>query len=157
MPDAKIEITIGTITFQAEGEQKWVADQLDKLFTNAKDLSTVAPVAPVAPVTPAPHTEGDGHTPIKPDAGIAAKPLATFLKEKNATTNQVQKFLATAVRLESKGKNRIATADVTKSLKDSNQTRLGNPADCLNKNVSKGYCEKDGKEFFVTQEGKDSL
>lgn len=49
------------------------------------------------------------------------------------------------------------TSDVTKALKDSNQTRLGNPSDSLNQNVTKGYCEKDGKEFYVTEEGKNSL
>jgi len=51
----------------------------------------------------------------------------------------------------------LTTGDVSKALKDSNQSRLGNPSQCLNDNVSKGYCEKDGKQFFVTQEGKVSL
>jgi len=27
----------------------------------------------------------------------------------------------------------------------------------LNKNVAKGHCEKDGKDFFVTTEGETSL
>jgi len=79
------------------------------------------------------------------------------LREKNASTNQVRKFLATAVWLHARGKKRLSTADVTRALKDSNQTRLGNPADCLNKNVAKGHCEKDGKDFFVTSEGSASL
>lgn len=92
-----------------------------------------------------------------PDPQIAAKTLAVFLKEKNATRNQVKKCLATAIWLEAKGKQRMTTSDVTKALKDSNQARLGNASDCLNQNVSKGYCEKDGKEFFVTDEGKSSL
>ena len=83
--------------------------------------------------------------------------MATFLKEKGATTKQVLKFLATAVWIESKGKQRLSTGDITKALKDSNQSKLGNPAECLNQNVKKGFCEKDGSEFFVTTEGKDSL
>jgi len=83
--------------------------------------------------------------------------LASFLRDKNAGTNQVKKFLAASVWLEAKGKNRLTTADVTRALKDSNQSRIGNPADCLNKNVSKGHCEKDGKEFFVTTDGKNAL
>jgi hypothetical protein len=46
---------------------------------------------------------------------------------------------------------------VSKALNDANQKRLGNPAECLNQNVAKGYCEKDGKQFFVTDDGKSSL
>jgi hypothetical protein len=61
------------------------------------------------------------------------------------------------VWLEAKGQKRIQTVDVTKALKEANQTRIGNPADSLNKNVSKGHCEKDGKQFFVTDDGKSSL
>lgn len=92
-----------------------------------------------------------------PDSQIAEKTLSTFLKEKNVTSNQVKKFLATAIWLEAKGKQRMTTGDVTKALKDSSQTRLGNPSDSLNQNVTKGFCEKDGKEFYVTEEGKNSL
>ncbi len=150
MPDAKINISIGTLTFQAEGEQNWVGEQLDKLFANAKSLSSAVPAAKPAPDAPE-------HTPIDSDPDIAKKPLATFLKEKSATIKQVQKFLATAVWLESKGNARISTGDVSKALKDSNQSRVGNPAECLNQNVKKGFCEKDGDKFFVTTEGKNSL
>lgn len=150
MADAKIGITIGTITFHAEGEQKWVSDQLDKLLENAKTLATIVP--------PSKKSDAAGsHIPIEADPDIASKPLATYLKEKSATKSQVQKFLATAVWFESKGNARVSTSDVTKALKDSNQTRIGNPADCLNKNVKKGFCEKDGDKFFVTTEGKESL
>ncbi len=65
--------------------------------------------------------------------------------------------MATAVWCESKGKNRLKTNDVTAALRNANQAKLNNAADCLNQNVSKGYCEKEGKEFYVTQEGKDKL
>jgi hypothetical protein len=51
----------------------------------------------------------------------------------------------------------MKTGDVTKALKGAHQSRIGNPADCLNQNVQKGYCEKDGGEFFVTDDGKQSL
>lgn len=78
-------------------------------------------------------------------------------KEKNASRNQVVKFLATAVWLGFKGKNRFVTGDVTRALKDSNQARLSNPSVCLASNISKGYIEKDGKDYFVTTEGKASL
>jgi hypothetical protein len=151
MTASKIEIKIGEITFASEGEQDWVAKQLDKVLGQAVKLIQLAP-APVA-------NEGAAkvHKQMESDAGTPKKPLPAFLQEKNATRNQVRKFLATAAWLESKGQNRVATADVTKALKDANQTRLANPADCLNKNVAKGFCEKEGKQFFVTDEGKASL
>jgi hypothetical protein len=153
MPESKIEIKIGSIQFSAEGDQTWVSEQLDKMLEHAESLAQVAP-SQVAPVAVEPPT---AHTPMAEDPVVAQKPLATFLKDKNATTAQVTKFLATAVWLESKGKDRITTSEVTSALRTSNQSKLGNPADCLNQNVKKGYCEKDGKDFFVTQEGKDSL
>ena len=94
---------------------------------------------------------------MEPDATIAQQTLASFLREKNTSRNQTQKFLATAVWLEAKGRNRLATADVSRALKDSNQARLSNASASLSKNIAKGYCERDGKEFFVTMEGKNSL
>jgi len=65
--------------------------------------------------------------------------------------------LATAEWLHRKGHKNITTRDVAKALQDNHQKRLGNPADCLNKNVSKGHCEKIGKEFFVTDDGRETL
>jgi hypothetical protein len=153
MADAKIDITVGTITFSAEGEQGWVSDQLDKLFKNAKNLSELPPPTPSEP-KPA---DGGGHTPIPPDSNIAGKPLAMFLKEKNATSKQVLKFLATAIWLESKGRNRLSTSDVAQALRDANQSKLNNASDSLSQNIKKGFCEKDGGQFFVTTEGKGSM
>lgn len=149
MSEAKIHIKIGQIQFSGEGEPDWVAKQLDKIVAQAEKLIQLAP-----PENP--HDDGR-HKPMEEDSGIAKKTLPVFLNEKNATKNQVRKFLATAVWLESKGKQKLTTRDVSKALNDSKQTRIGNPADCLNQNVSKGHCEKDGKEFFVTDEGKNSL
>ena len=150
MPDVKIQIKIGGIEFSGEGDKDWLGHQLDKILTNAQKLATLT--AP--PVSGVP---GGGHNPIRTDQAIAGKPLATFLKEKNASTNQTRKFLATAIWLEAKGKQKMTTGDITKALKESNQSRLGNPSDCLNKNTSKGYCEKDGNQFYVIEEGKTSL
>ncbi len=151
MPESKIELKIGAIEFSATGDDAWVAAQLDKLLSSAKSLVDLSP--------PPAQEKGihGNHQPMGQDPDIAQKPLASFLKDKNATTAQVTKFLATAVWLEAKGKSRLTTADVTSALKDANQSRLGNPADCLNQNVKKGFCEKDGKQFYVTQEGKESL
>lgn len=152
MADVKIQIKVGGVEFSGEGDKEWIGKQLDKILAKANELQEV-------------HTDESFkgttgstlHSPMKPDSTIGNKTLSTFLREKDATTNQNKKFLATAVWLEAKGKNRLTTSDVNGAIKDNSQKRLGNASDCLNRNVNKGYCEKDGKEFFVTQEGKDSL
>ncbi len=151
MSESKIEIKIGQITFSGQGEQDWIAKQLDKILAQAEKLIQLAPVSGESDV------EGAGRKAMGKDNVIAKKTLPAFLQEKNATTKQVKKFLATAIWLEAKGMNRMSTSDVTKALNDAHQKRLGNPADCLNQNVTKGYCQKDGSQFFVTDEGKNSL
>lgn len=155
MPESKIVFSIGSISFSGEGEEKWVAAQLDKILEKAPELIRISPErqAEIEGAQQHKHKEAS----ISPAEGITTKTLATFLKEKNATTNQTKKFLATALWLEAKGKNRLSTSVVTKALRDNNQSKLGNPSDALNKNVSKGFCEKDGKDFYVTEEGKASL
>jgi hypothetical protein len=151
MSDSKIEIKVGNISFSGQGEQDWVANQLDKILAQAEKLIQLAPEdKDNGPIV-------EGKSPIGMDLSIAKQTLRAFLQEKNATQNQVKKFLATASWLESKGQTRIQTSDVIKALKDANQTKLGNAADCLNKNVTKGHCEKDGNTFFVTDDGKKSL
>ena len=154
MASAKIEFTLGSITFSGEGEETWLATQLDKIIESAPDLISIVPATQVVSQLSAVTTEQVSES---PDTVIASQTLPNFLKSKNASKSGLQKFLATAVWLHAKGEQRISTIDVTKALKDSNQTRLGNASDCLNKNVSKGYIEKDGKQFFVTDEGKRSL
>lgn len=159
MSESKIEIKIGEIQFSGEGDKEWLSEQLDKILNKAADLIELASApAPLPPAAP-PENPGAAHQPadFSGASDIASQTLATFLKSKNATTVQVDKFLATAVWCEAKGKNRLKTSDITDALKNASQSRLSNPADSLNKNVSKGYCEKDGKEFYVTQEGKDKV
>jgi hypothetical protein len=151
MSEAKIDIKIGQIQFSGTGEQSWIAQQLDKILSQAENLGKLVPPCNGS------EDEGAEANPVKQNASIANKPLPAFLAEKKATVSQVKKFLATSVWLEAKGHKRIQTTDVTKALKTANQARLGNPADNLNKNVSKGYCEKDGKQFFVTDDGRKSL
>jgi len=153
MPDARIEFTIGGISFMSEGEQEWVAEQLDKILEKAPDLIRLAPKKQASRIMKTESHESTQGT----DTAIAEKTLPVFLNEKNATRNQLKKFLATSVWLHAKGKKRLKTSDVTAALKDAQQRRLGNPSDCLNKNVAKGYIEKDGNEFFVTQEGRMAL
>lgn len=147
MAQAKLEVKVGNICFSGEGDSAWLESQLDKLlataFNGAEDSAS------------------EGHLGVitrTPKASTSAGSLASFLKAKKATTNQVRKFLATARWLNLKGEESLTTALVTKALKDNKQTRLTNPADCLNQNVRKGYCEKQGKKgFFVTEEGVNSL
>lgn len=153
MSEAKIEIRIGEVSFSGEGSADWLAAQLDKMLERASDLAKLGAVANTSTGGAPTHQPADFSNATE----IASRPLATFLKEKNAQKNQPDKFLAAAIWLESKGQTRLKTADVSSALKSANQTKLANPSDCLNKNVSKGYCEKDGKEFFVTQQGKDAM
>jgi len=100
-----------------------------------------------------PANEGGG-APVKP--GIVPA-LATYLSNKSATTDQTKKFLATAGWLHQKGSKTMTTGDVTKALKDNNQSRLSNASQCLNNNVGKGFCEKADGSFFITPEGLKSL
>ena len=148
MPQVKIQIKVGDVEFSGEGDQGWVSTQLERVLKAASSLGSAKRSDCTA--TTAEH-EPTRH----PAAG--SQSLASFLRDRNAAVNQVRKFLATAAWLHAKGKKRLTTADVTRALKDNSQSRLGNPADCLNKNVAKGHCEKDGKEFFVTSEGTASL
>lgn len=157
MSEAKVEFSIGAVTFSSEGNEKWVAGQLDKILDKASELSQIKPNTKAIMHDSSIVSKKQQDNEISPDTETSHQTLVAFLNEKHATTNQINKFLATAIWLELKGKKRISTRDVTSALKNSNQSRLGNPADCLNKNVKKGYCEKDGSEFFVTQEGKNSL
>lgn len=151
---AKIEFTVGGISFSGEGEDKWLADQLDKIIEKAPELVKIAPVKKGAIEENADSSQQDKG---KSDDSIGIQTLPNFLKSKNVEKNQIQKYLATAIWLHAKGSNRISTSNVTKALKDSNQSRLGNPSECLAQNVKRGFIEKDGNQFYVTEEGKASL
>lgn len=153
MSVGKIEISIGDISFVGEGEQNWVAEQLDKVLEKASELTKIMPKRKkVSQADPAPDHSAEGD-----DAKIAHKTLPSFLGGTKAKSNQVIKFLATAVWLHAKGSKRLKTGDVTKALSNANQTRLANPSNCLGSNIKKGFIEKTGKEFFVTDDGKASL
>jgi len=153
MAEAKIEIKVGALSFTGEGAEKWLSVELDKLLTKLPELVDIAP----------PESDGD-------DAGDAAGAgakgnkttkhgtLAHFLRERSATENQVKKFLATAVWLhDTTEKDRITTGEVKKALQKANQSKITNPSDALNQNVTKGHAEKDGGSFFVTDPGRESL
>jgi hypothetical protein len=83
--------------------------------------------------------------------------LASYLKAKGGETKQVQRFLATAGWLSRRGEEKLTSPAVAKALAENHQKRLGNPADCLNKNCSKGLCEQQKDHFFITPEGWKAL
>lgn len=149
MADAKIEIKIGGLTFAGEGTEAWLGEQLEKLLAKADDFA--AATAPASVDSEQHHAAPNGPCSGTPKPTTT---LATFLSSNNATANQVLRFLTTAEWLTRKGTAKLTTSDVVKALKDNHQARLGNASDTLNSNVEKGYCEKDGKEFFVTPEGR---
>lgn len=151
MGDAKVTIKIGEFEFSGEGEQEWVATQLDKVLAKADFLIKLTP--PIESET----RKTENLKQMEPDNEIAKKSLVGFLTEKNATKSQVKKFLATAVWLEAKGKTPLTTAHISSALSAAHQSKIGNPSDTLNQNVAKGHCEKNGNEFFVTEDGKKSL
>ena len=140
----KIHIKVGNIEVDYEGSEDYLESKLYELLD---DVSTLAKQVP---------SENDGSDSNGKMNSVTSSTLVSFLKEKKADS-QNQRFLATAEWLHQKGSKRIKTSDITKALRDSNQKRLGNASDILNKNVSKGFCEKEGKEFFVTPEGRKSL
>ena len=140
---------LGSFTFSGEGDENWLAKQLDKIMEKLNQLHKVATL---------PSNDGGGGTPnsnLSNDLNNVT--LASYLKTNSATTNQIKKFLVTSVWLQLRGSNRLTTKDVTKALKDNNQSKLNNASECLNQNVRKGFCEKDGNQFYVTDEGINSL
>lgn len=155
MNKAKIEIKVGIVEFTGEGEQDWLSKQLDKVLEKVPELLKIELATPVAELETITTETSSTNTNSSPENGPVPTNIVTFLREKNATSNQVNKFLVTAVYLQLNGKTRITTSEVAQNLKSSNQSKLANASDALNKNVGKGYCEKDGSQFFVTQEGLD--
>jgi hypothetical protein len=146
MGNAKIEFSFGAVSFSGEGEEAWLSQQLERVITEAREIYKQQPPTPQDPA-PVPKT----HT------GQFRETLAAYIKAKGGDDNQVQRFLATADWLRRRGTAKLTTAAVVKALKDNQQKRLGNPADCLNQNVGKGHCEKTDDGFFITPEGLTSL
>jgi hypothetical protein len=150
MSESKIQIKVGIVEFSGEGDQNWLAAQLDKILEKIPELLQIELNSPGVP--PANNNN-------IPPANNGEKPtvLSTFLRERNSTTNQTKKFLATAAYLQLNGKSTLATSDITKALDDSKQGKLNNPSLALINNIKKGYCEKSGKDFYVTPEGFTSI
>jgi hypothetical protein len=95
---------------------------------------------------------------VSPDTVQTDSPLLQYLTEKKVTTNQVRKFLATAVFLSrNNGISKLSTSMISRALKSYKIDKLQNASDCLNKNEKKGYCIKEGKEFVITENGYLSI
>jgi len=155
MADAKLEIKVGAVTFTGEGSEKWLAEQLKSVLEKLPELTKIP-----SEDTPPPSGHGSGETPHRSGGkkGQAKTTLAAFIKESKATTNQARKFLATAAWLhDSEGKHRIETKDVTQALNTHNQGKLNNAAQCLVNNAKTGYIVRDGKQFYVSDQGREEL
>ncbi len=142
MSDAKIDVKVGEISFHGEGSQEWLEKQLDKIIGKAEVLMKLSQI----------HFstgKSEGTPKTLTDVGN----LSQFIKDKNATKN-VDIFLATAIWLTSKGQDKLTPKDVSDALKSAKQKKLNNPSLTLTQNISKGFCEKDGRQFFVTEQGK---
>jgi hypothetical protein len=149
MADAKIEIKVGAFTFSGEGTEKWLSGELEKLLVKIPELVEIAPAAP------ANGGEDEGAQPLKKGK---VGTLASFLSAKNAKQNKTRKFLATAVWLhDSTGAQRLGTGDVKKALSQHNQGSVGNASQCLVQNNKQGFTAKDGKQFYVTPEGRTEI
>ncbi len=148
MSTTKIEVSVGAVSFSGEGEQAWLAEQLDKVLKAASGpQNSTANASQATAVVAAP----------SPDGGQFTTSLASYIKEKGGESNQVDRFLITADWLRRRGATSLVTATVSKALTDNHQKRLANPADSLNKNVSKGFCEKTSGGFYITPEGLKKL
>ena len=145
MNEGKIEVRMGDVQFIAEGETTWITEQLEKFLDKAPEIMSKL-------------SQKSRHFFHMDDAEIAEKALVTFLDETSTADNQREKFLATAIWLQARGKSKLKTNDVTTALRENNQAALTNPAECLRANAFMGYCEKDGNHFFyVTEDGKRSI
>lgn len=151
MAQAKIELTVGNVSFSGEGEESWLSEQLEKVLDVATTLTVQQPDPP----------EGESEDPDVPVAtantGDFKTSLVNHIRDKKAESNQVQRFLAAADWLRRRGATTLTSSGVAKVLADNHQKRLANASDCLNKNVSKGYCEKTKTGFFIAPDGLKHL
>lgn len=143
MSTAKVDIKIANLSFSGEGESEWLEKLLDKWLELARQLDYGQETRT--------QTAGAISTRLLQDH--SRPPLGVFMKNHKAASNQRRKFLATAIWLTLGGQERLSTSDVSTALSKNNQAKLTNPSDCLRHQIAKGFCQKDGKQFYVTPEG----
>jgi hypothetical protein len=149
MSQSKLQIAVGNVSFSGEGEQSWLAEQLEKVLRTAQHIGGTQRAT----------ADGDQQSTTESGETVASggssftTTLAKYIVEKRGTDNQVDRFLITADWLRLRGVKQLTTAAVSAALRNNHQKRLANAADCLNKNVSKGFCEKVNGGFFITPDG----
>ena len=150
MSQAKIQLTVGSVSFSGEGEQEWLSQMMHDVLEAAPNLAKMeTTIASGEPDVEASIVDGVDQR--------FTQPLAIYIKEKANDSSQQIRFLVTADWLRRRGSTELKTGAVTAALRDNQQKRLTNPADCLNKNVAQGLCEKNGTGFFITPDGKKVL
>jgi len=138
----KIRLKVGSVEVEYEGPEAFLNKKLPELISQLREVADEVP------------EDTEVASPVNPkNVGT----LASFLKKTSVGTNATKRFLATSEWLNLKGKKELQTSDITTALRENQQTRLGNAAQCLNNNVNSGYCEKHQKNFYVTDEGRASL
>ena len=83
--------------------------------------------------------------------------LSTFLRKKDAVDKQRRKFLGAAVWIQLNGQQIIKTKEVTDALRAARQVKITNPSHQLNQNIAQGYCQKEGRGFYVTPQGVENI
>jgi hypothetical protein len=161
MANARIEIKIGNIEFISEGEQDWVTEQLDKILDRSKDIVPInkkeALVIPSAlEVIPEANHPTDLFSTSKPTRAIPEN-LSTFLRKKDAIDKQRRKFLGAAVWLQLNGQQMVKTKEVTDALRAARQVKITTPSHQLNQNIAQGFCQKEGRGFYVTPQGVENI
>jgi hypothetical protein len=151
MTTAKVDIKIGALSFAGEGDKEWLAKQLDKLIEYAPALLQLTPQHDSEGTGAAGKGKATHHKAGKSDT------LAAFLAAKKAKDQDNTKFLASAAWLQANGKDRLSIAEVTKAMDDNKQGKIKNPTLVLQRYVKKGYCVGSGRNFYVTDEGLESL
>ena len=162
MANARIEFKIGNIEFVSEGEQEWVTEQLNKMLDRLPHLEKESKKIPIKP-TPQPitvPTQPTGNTDLfstqKTDRAIPEN-LSTFLRKKDAIDKQRRKFLGAAVWLQLNGQQIVKTKEVTDALRAARQVKITNPSHQLNQNIAQGFCQKEGRGFYVTPQGIENI
>lgn len=148
---AHVELGFGRLSFSATGPPEWLERQLERVLQAVESTLT----SDVLDDEEVPEVQVDVEVDDATDEFSTS--LASHIRAKGGESNQVQRFLATADWLRRRGTESLSTSAVTTALRDGQQKRLSNPSDALNKNVSKGFCEKTAKGFFITPDGLKAL
>lgn len=158
---AKLKVKLGSVEIDFEGDSDFLRTEvmptIAQVLSIAKDNPTIIGPTEKDEVHASPETSTKALLRNDGTGSSGVGSLASFIKDRKADSNQVKRFLATARWLQLRGTAEPSSSDVAKALRDNHQARLTNPADCLNKNVAHGFCEKTSNGFFITSEGLAAL